>query len=297
MNASLDNSLTVFIEPDAHRYATVFASEQVSPAKGKQVYLNTLAVYAVRTYLGWLSVPTDLSGSDCWHQGLRALFDVADLVLPKIGKLECRPILPGDTEMLVAPTAPGDRLGHIAVSLSEDLKQAALLGFLPAAAVNERTEAIALTQLRSLEDLVMLLQPQPQSLLEFVNLRGWLEQRFTSEWHPTTMRYAVRSNVIHRSKELHFEETNQRVTLELGLTYRPAGESHIQLRFLPAGEATILPQSLQVLLVDANEQVCAEAIPQENNDRIQMDFDITNGEAFSLQITLEGQTIIEKFQL
>ena len=56
MTLTLSEPLTVAIAKDSHRYAEIFAAEQATPQKGKRVYLNTLAVCAVATYLKWLSI-------------------------------------------------------------------------------------------------------------------------------------------------------------------------------------------------------------------------------------------------
>lgn len=320
MTTSLDSTLNVLIEPEAHRYAMMFAAEQASPAKGKQVYLNTLAVYAVRTYLNWLSVPADLSGSDCWHRGLRAMFDVADLVVPGVGKLECRPILPDDQEMLVLPRAEGKRLGYVAVRLSEDLQQAELLGFIPAKSLDRRDiEAIPLNQIQPLEDAIQA--------LHVVNLKSWLEQIFTEEWlppmqviglaslkvsseamrhleeptesdHMPSRSHSVNSSEISvsRGKSLQFADSDEAIAIVLTLTNNPEGESNIQAKFLPGGDLTVLPQGLEVLLLDAAGNVHAKATAQEEDTRIQIAFGVGSGEEFSLQLTLNGQTILEKFQ-
>ncbi len=56
----------------AHNLAEEFAAQQYSSDKSKKVYLNTLAVYAVHSYLTWLNIKTTLTG-DSWHENLRNL--------------------------------------------------------------------------------------------------------------------------------------------------------------------------------------------------------------------------------
>lgn len=123
---------TVPLRHEAHRLAKQFATEQVTPQKGKQVYLNTLAVYAVHSWLKLLQIETDLGQGDSWHLGKRAFLDVADLVLPGIGRLECRPILPGETIFSLPLEVTDDRIGYVAVRISESLDEARLLGFVRA---------------------------------------------------------------------------------------------------------------------------------------------------------------------
>lgn len=158
MDTPLALPLEIAIEPSARDDAAKFAAEQVSVRKGKQVYLNTLAIYAVRTYLNWLSIPTDLGLGDSWNSELRSVFDVADLVIPDAGRLECRPVLPGDTE-LELPIPAGDRLGYVAVEMSEDLNSAKLLGFVPASDVTDGAEALSVADLYPLENLLNTLNP------------------------------------------------------------------------------------------------------------------------------------------
>ncbi len=51
--------------------------------KSKKVYLNTIAVYAVHSYLPWLNIKTTLTG-DNWHKSLRAIFDATDLEIVQL---------------------------------------------------------------------------------------------------------------------------------------------------------------------------------------------------------------------
>ena len=88
---------TVPIELKAHEMARQLAAVQRTVQKGKRAYLNALAVYAVHSYLKWLLIETALEGSDSFNQVKTALANVADLVIPGIGSLECRPVLPGET--------------------------------------------------------------------------------------------------------------------------------------------------------------------------------------------------------
>lgn len=328
MTPAIDPSLTVAIAPEAHRYAKIFATEQASAAKGKRVYLNTLAVCAVQTYLDWLSIPTNLSDSDCWHPGQRALFDVADLLLPNIGKLECRPVLPEETEMPILPSAVGDRIGYVAVRLSEDLRQANLIGFVPTADIGWRTETIALETLQPLDTLIAAVHP--------VDLRSWFKADFTPGWlSPEQLLSSIFPNSgmspifrgeaphspdpslvfrggdspawgsessdplelpVIRGKRLRFEGSEVELALVLTLTKGADGDSQIQLQLRPTAASTWLPQGLGLQLLDETATICAEAISRERDDLIRISFGITPGESFSLQLTLDGETIKERFQ-
>ena len=150
--------LSVPLPQNAHRWAKEFASQQDNPQKGKQVYLNTLAVYAVHSYLKWLNIETALNQGDSWKSGLRAIFDVADLVLPGVGKLECRPVLPGEAAIVLPPTMTQERIGYVGVQFSQQLDYVELLGFLPAREMAESPAILQITQLQSFDSLFEIIQ-------------------------------------------------------------------------------------------------------------------------------------------
>lgn len=135
---------------EAHQIAEKFSPQQNNLPKAKQVYFNTLAVYAVRFYLRCMKIETDWEKSDSWDFIMQAFLDVADLVLPGIGKLECRPVLPGSQSVYIPPDVSFERVGYVAVQLDRSLRTASLLGFLETV---PEEEEFSLNQLQPLEDL------------------------------------------------------------------------------------------------------------------------------------------------
>ncbi len=146
--------ITVPLEREAHRLARQFATEQITSEKGKQVYLNTLAVYGVSSYLKYLQIKTDFSQGQSWQTGMRALFNVADLFLPGIGKLECRPLLPGEIACSLPLEVKEDRIGYVIVQFSEHLDSVQLLGFVKGADICEDSEQILIADLQPLDALL-----------------------------------------------------------------------------------------------------------------------------------------------
>ena len=194
MTSTQSQSISIPLGKDAHEWAEQFAAEQDTPQKGKRVYLNTLAVYAVNSYLKWLMVDTDLSQGDSWHPGLRTLFDVADLVLPNMGKLECRPVLPGEVTLDLPLEVTQDRIGYVAVQFNQQLDSVQLLGFAPAMTFDLPHEKLQLAQLQSLDTLFDTIHNSLSQQAEnagttpsavLVNLRQWLEGIFNEDWQPT----------------------------------------------------------------------------------------------------------------
>jgi|JI9StandDraft_1071089.scaffolds.fasta_scaffold00953_14 Protein of unknown function (DUF1822) len=152
---STDNLyLTIQLTQKAHHDAHKFASKQANSQKVKQVYLNTLAVYAVEDFLKWLGIETDVNAGDSWHSVVRSFQNVADLVIPNLGKLECRPVLPGQTVISLPPEVTEDRIAYIGVQFQEQLNEVQLLGFYPTIDPQSPPEAIEITSLQPIETLI-----------------------------------------------------------------------------------------------------------------------------------------------
>ena len=144
-------NLGVPITTRGREYAKQFAAEQITTAKKTRVFLNTLAVYAVHEYLKITDIETNLEASDSWHPVMRQFHDVADLVIPNLGTLECRPVLPGETEIMLPPEVTEERIGYLLVGFNEELTEAKLLGFLPMFDPEDAPEEIEIDELESLE--------------------------------------------------------------------------------------------------------------------------------------------------
>lgn len=105
------------------------ASSQSNPTKAEQVRRNLLAVLAIREYLSWHEIETDITASDCWNPAVRRLEDVADLMLPGLGRVECRPVDVGATTCELPMETLMERMGYFWVELDLDASVARLVGF------------------------------------------------------------------------------------------------------------------------------------------------------------------------
>ncbi|MCY7368037.1 MAG: DUF1822 family protein [Chamaesiphon sp.] len=137
----------ITLPPEAHRWAQLFASKQSDVPTGKQVYYNTLSVFAVDDYLHTLGIATNLEDSDSWYPGLTSPPDSAELKLVDLGAIECRPVLAAATEVVLP--FPGDEIAYVVVQLSADLDTVTFCGYAPA----NTTGTIALASLRPIEYL------------------------------------------------------------------------------------------------------------------------------------------------
>ena len=172
-----------------HQLAQKYSQLQDSASKAKQIYLNMLAVCAVNFYLNCLLIETNLPASDCCNPLLLAFMDVADILLPELGQLECRPVMSDAENLDIPPDVHADRLGYFAVRLSHSLQQAEIVGFTATA-----SSQIPLTELRSLEEfplyLEQLQQHQSKSHSEsptvatpsITKLTNWLKGTVEAGW-------------------------------------------------------------------------------------------------------------------
>lgn len=126
-----DGSIEIPLGKTAREIAEQFAQEQSSPEKATQMRQNALAILAVQDYLSRHQIETDLAASDSWNPAVRLIEDVADLVLPGLGRVECRPIRAGQETCELPLESWGDRIGYFIVELGAEDDLPRLLGFAP----------------------------------------------------------------------------------------------------------------------------------------------------------------------
>ncbi|MGL5082565.1 MAG: DUF1822 family protein [Microcoleaceae cyanobacterium] len=176
-----DFAIPLAIPSQARELAAQFAAQSPDATKAEQIYQNTLAVCLVNNYFRILGIPVDVQAGDSWNPAVYLFHDVADLVLPQRGRLDCCPLLvsattPQPNRCRVSPDLQGDRLGYVVVQIDLKAQEAALLGFAPVVA----GEWLSLQELRSPDELiahVMGTAPSPE-----VNLRQWLQNSVNEGW-------------------------------------------------------------------------------------------------------------------
>jgi len=152
MTYTPDICLTITLNNESREIAHKFALEQNTTQKSKEVYLNTLAVLAVQSFLEWIGVENDLETSDSWHPAVRCFHNLADLVIPNIGKLECRPVMEEETIISLPLEVTEDRIAYIGVLFQEQLNKVQLLGFY--LAENQQPTEIKVADLEPIETLI-----------------------------------------------------------------------------------------------------------------------------------------------
>jgi hypothetical protein len=128
--------------------------DQNRKEQGDRVRLNTLAVLAVRFYLQFHHIDTDVACGDAWNPAIRSIEDVADLPITGMGLLECRPILPGQDTIELPLETWSDRMGYVLVEIDEPNHMARLLRFAePVWDLDQASVTLSRDQGRSLDNL------------------------------------------------------------------------------------------------------------------------------------------------
>ncbi|MEH1810719.1 DUF1822 family protein [Nostoc sp.] len=307
----------ILLGQQAHAFARQFAIEQTKSQKGKQIYLNTLAVYAVHNYLKCLHIDTALEESDSWHPLKRVLFDVADLVLPNIGKLECRPVQPGETAISLPPEVMENRIGYVAVQFSEHLNEAQLLGFVKTVTNSAASEQIPLVSLKPfsflfdcIPDTVAL--PALSANQIRVNLNQWFENLFENSWMPLKevfgsiddKKFALRTvspsnrGSVERAKIIDMELRFGKEPLVLLVAIAPCLEDKLEIlvQLHPMGDKTYLGSNVRMKLLSESGENIQEVVSRSNDNFIQLKrFRGYSGEGFNIQVSNGDFTIKEAF--
>jgi hypothetical protein len=322
-----DLSIPLPITRQARLWAKQFASQQPTKHKAQQVYFNTLAVCLVNNYLRIMDIPTDLSAGDSWNPTVRLFFDVADLVVTNIGRLECRPWIESypqpelyhqgiDTEKLdvpvcyIPPEAQENRIGYVVVQIDEAQDLGLLLGFQETL----ENEALAIPQLLSpkafLKYLHQLQYPEPVHLSQWLNHiieAGWqtLDTLFKPPQTELAFNFRTASGLqlnqpepstseVKRGKILDLKQVDESVVLSVGLTPIRSDKIRICVEVYPTDDHLYLPQELQVILLDEAGKPVIQT-EARSTKHIQWRFKADSGDRFSIQVALGDASLTEFF--
>lgn len=300
---------TVPLGQAAHRQAQTLRQRQASPQKAKQVYLNTLAVYAVHHYLQSLDIATDLNASDSQDPVLASLSDTADLVLGNGDRLECRPVLPGRDVMEIPPEVWAERTGFVAVALDPELRSGNLLGFVP----STETATVRISALQPLPQLLRYLASRSTPTMQVnepINLSQWLEGIFEAGWSAISdlltpnqaLAFAVRTSADLHDRfsagkliNLGMQLENQPLLLLAGITPEPDGRMRVLIRLCPALAQDSLPARICLTLRTQSGQVLSQVQEPIPTDYIQLlPFKLQAGTRFGIEVALGETSVLEQ---
>jgi Protein of unknown function (DUF1822) len=311
----LPNTLTftVPLSSETHSLAQECCKRLSVRDRAKQVYLNTLAVYAVDFYLRCLGLQTDVEQSDSRNPICLQFMDVADLLVKELGKIECRPVLPEAGVCKIPPEVREGRIGYVAVKLDRSLKQATILGFTPTAVAE-----VSLEQLRSLAEFPEYLNQIRQVVSTqktAINLRNWFENAFEEGWQAVETILGTKQNLalVREATRIHSQVSVKRAKmLDLGIElgeksvvmaiaiFQNGDETiEVLVQVHPSRSQTYLPPNLRLtMLSETNEILQPEVRSRSQDNYIQLKrFNGQTGDRFRIQIALDEINIIEDFVL
>ncbi len=257
----------------------------------------------VLLHRAWLNIETALHQSDSWNWSIRTFFDVADLMLPNVGRVECRPLLPSENAVVLPQEVTRERIGYVAVRLRAQLDFVEILGFIRARAIIGQPEIIQINRLESLDILIDTINRRKT----LVNLCQWLEGIFDGGWQSPDLAKAgnfrsaatvtrqdteSQTNSISRAKVIN---VGTKIVLLMELTPINNAAFDIRLRVYPAENTIHLPQNLQLTIFDELGNACMRTKAQTANDWIQLEFAAEHEEKFSVELKLEQICITEEF--
>ena len=308
-----NTSFTIALDRTAHHWAKTFASQQTTVGKGHRVYLNTLAVCAVQQYLK-IVCQLQLKPGDAWSPSYQSILDVADLVVPGMGKIECRPVLPGEQEMTAPLESIDERIGYVAVQFNEELSAVELLG----CTEHLVSGSILLEQLLPIESLIDWVMTNEHTtnlgvILTGIFNNGWesvsslLKDNIESDNREMALRNVATSLSHAPFESIHTFTAGKMIDLKVrlgsisllllvGLSKEPDGRIKVRVRLYSAGKEVQLPPSLQLVLQDSHGQVKSQVQYPQPMNFIQLNyFRLEPGTQFSIQIALADRSIMESF--
>ena len=308
------------IPPDGRHRAEELCRRQATRKKAEQVYLNTLSVSFVNSYLQYMGFETDLDKSDSWNPLQQTLMDVADLSLKNLGSLECRPVLEDTEFVYIPPEVQSNRIGYVAVQIRKSFREATLLGFVR----QVQTDLLAINQLQPLDNLLEYLEEltqvrqaelASQSLTDnktLVQLKQWLENIFEAGWQEietlfdnqrANLDWSLRganNSFVSRGKLIDLGKTGtiQSVILVVAFILEKKQEIDIIVEVHPVWGEIYLPPNLQLMVLDfegAEGESIMEAQTRSTNKSIQLQFSGEVGERFSIKLVVGNISVIESF--
>lgn len=309
MNITTIPFVPLNLSQEAHYFAKKFAAEQATALNAKRVYLNTLAVCAVYSWVQWMEFTTEIDQGESWDPVIRRFNDVADLVLTDIGRLECRPLLPGERSIRVPLEVTEDRIGCVLVQFEEQLDKVKLLGFVRADDSGNLPEKISIEDLQSVEELTEYLEKLDAPIFRkkiqeslLVNLSQWFQGMIDEIWRTAqevlgeerlvlargTARGGASSDRIVRAQpiDLGMPPDAHSLALLVDVMKKSERERDIRLQVHPTGSQTYLPSGLKCAVLEPSGKIIEEVKAKKADLWVQFDIDGEPGEKFCVTIEL-----------
>ena len=310
-NTHLKGALTfkVPLSYQAHSIAQECREGLSNTQKSQQVYLNSLAIYAVNYYLDCLGFATDWQNSDSRNPLLIKLLNTADLIIPNLGKIECLPVLPDADFFPMNAEISDERICYIAVQFQSSLKEATILGF-----TRKIEDKIPLNKLSDLEELleyldsleqtkVSLAEPVSEPIL--IKLGDWLEGIIDTGWqtveqllNPQQLQFrsALRDKTrVTRGQRIDLDGALQQEPLALifEITSDNQDTFDIVAEVQPI-EKHYLREGVKIGITDkAGNHL--QATSRTTDNWIQLGFKAEKDEEFAVTVSIDNHEITQQF--
>jgi hypothetical protein len=321
-------SVTLPITDEIKQIADTLAAQQPNLDKARQVWLNALAVGVMKNYFEMMNVPTDLRTSDSQNAWLCMAADIADLVLPGLGKIECRPVKAGQDSCYVPIESWVDRIGYVAVILDEPVSRATIDGFLP----NVGVENVPLKSFQPIEMLLKHIEYLSQPSV-VVKLDQWLNEtvhvgwqavetllkpqlayqfnarslrsesnRTTSSPEEATLPSSDDLDAVKQAKVIQFNDADETsLMMKLALFPKAENDSSAPQRVIisinPFIDEGSLPEGIHLELLSSDGAVLEEKMAQSSDWSIGFDINVDPGDRFDIRVSLDGAVVQEQFVL
>jgi hypothetical protein len=259
----MSNSLALTIDLPKHlfdRASSLKSEAGASIFDDRQVYLNSLALYAADWYLQCLQFDTQHEDRADWW--ISYLTRSAPLEIVKLGKLECIPVIGNAATVTVSSDLQDDRIGYLFVRLNDTLTSAEIIGFMP-----KYSKLVRLDRLQSTDELIdYLCDLQSQSkLAPVIKMAAWFAGIFDGIWLdvdslPLTPAYRSRLRQqevlslksVARGQEIKLGDAPDSPIVVLTIKNEQMDEvnSDITLQLSPKLPATTLPIDLEFIVRD-----------------------------------------------
>ncbi|WP_414622800.1 DUF1822 family protein [Calothrix sp. CCY 0018] len=287
--------------------------------KSQEVYLNVLAILAFNFYCQCMEIETDLDKSYGLDGIMPHLINTATLFIKDKGLLECRPVIPKQEFCQIPSEVLSERIGYVVVEIDEDNRQARILGFVESV----ESEKLPLNQLDSLRDFLTYLHKlepikvkeyasNPAGIIEnatnrineeIVKLSKWFDGILDNGWE-ANLAIAKSISPVETSanqetgaaKFIHLKHPSEPLLLILRQTQLSSNEVEIVLRLYPASESIFLLDGIKMALQDDQDKIIPQLEKQSKaSNWLQLKFKGNIGDKFGLKISLEEDSILEKF--
>jgi hypothetical protein len=289
---------TLALTRNAHEIAQKNITGITNKVKAKQVYLNTLAVYAVNYYFECMGFAPDWKNSQSFNPIFMQLSNIADLDIKEVGKIECIPVLLDLEKCEIPPESENERVGYMPVQINEDLTEATILGF-----STQKSGIIQLNKLRDLEYAIEYLSELEQPTI--VKLRAWLDGLVDTSWetidrllNPTQLRLFYRSPV-NRGQKVALATSTGIESLIFVLDVKPTEdlpqEVDVLIQVYPSDRHE-LPEGVKLTIADDTE-TSMTATSKSGDNWIQLNFTAVFDEEFTAKVSLGDAEVAKKFAI